>query len=640
MIVKLRCPRSVRGMAVCILILASQTVEADTFHVTTSGSDGADGSESSPWRTLQHAADRVNAGDTVVVHAGNYTGFNLSRSGTADAPITFLADAGAIIDRDNPNTSDGINIEGSDWVVIDGFEIIGASRAGIRAVLCGHVTIRRVRADLNQKWGIFTGFCDDLVIEHNECSRSVVEHGIYASNSGDRPVIRGNYVWGNRGNGIHLNGDRTSGGDGIISNALVEGNVVADNGVSGGSGINCDGVQDSIIQNNLLVGNHASGISLYRIDGGGTSTGNLVVNNTVLMASDSRWALNIQSGSTDTTVLNNILWSEHSWKGSIDISADSLPGFQSDYNVLMNRMTTDGGAHVLSLAQWRLATGQDGSALLATPDELFVDTAEEDFNLTLGSPALDAGTSEGAPFHDLDGETRPQGLAFDIGAFESQQSPPGGGLDGADDSDAGYSDSAESDVAGDLADSGDGTPTTDSTDDTPTADSSEDTPTADAPTADSGGDAPTSDSGGDTQHVDSSGDTPTADSGSDTQHADSSGDTPTTDPGDDTQHADSSDVGSEIAERRGNGHAFGRGYGRRKVSFITEEEASSPESPTVVEADAGCSTLQGPYCGDLFGAVLPLLLTVLAIGRARRRREIRGEALLADVAVLTIGRDS
>ena len=55
-----------------------------------------------------------------------------------------------------------------------------------------------------------------------------------------------------------MNGDVSLGGDGIISNALVENNVIYDNGLGGGSGINCDGVQDSVIRNNLIYNAHAS----------------------------------------------------------------------------------------------------------------------------------------------------------------------------------------------------------------------------------------------------------------------------------------------------------------------------------------------------------------------------------------------
>ena len=159
-------------------------------------------------------------------------------------------------------------------------------------------------------------------------------------------MVRGNVLWGNNANGIHMNGDIFSrGGDGIISAHWSRTTSIYDNGRGGGSGINCDGVQNSLIRNNLIYNNHASGISLYRIDGGGGSTGNVVVNNTVLVAADGRWALNISNGSTGNTVLNNILYNDHSFRGSITVSADSLSGFTSDYNVVMDRFTTDGGEH-------------------------------------------------------------------------------------------------------------------------------------------------------------------------------------------------------------------------------------------------------------------------------------------------------
>ena len=218
----------------------------------------------------------MRAGDLVIVRAGHYAGLYLTTSGTATDPITFRADPGAIVDTQNPTTPDGINLEGASWIVIENFTVTGLPRAGIRAVLNNHVTIRGNTGDLNGRWGILTGFSDDLLIENNTMSRSQAEHGIYVGNSGDRPVIRRNVVWGNNANGIHMNGDLSQGGDGIISGALVEGNVIHDNGVAGGSGINCDGVQSSLIRNNLLYNNHASGISLYQIDGGQPARNNQV----------------------------------------------------------------------------------------------------------------------------------------------------------------------------------------------------------------------------------------------------------------------------------------------------------------------------------------------------------------------------
>ena len=191
--------------------------------------------------------------------------------------------------------------------MIDGFIVDGRTRAGIRVAVSQFVTVENCHTGNNGRWGIFSGFADDLTVEGNEAHHSQAEHGIYVSNSGDRPVIRRNVVHDNHANGIHMNGDLSQGGDGLISGALVEQNVIYGNGAGGGSGINMDGVTDSVVRNNLLYDNHASGVSLYRIDGATGSKRNVVVNNTIVNAADARWCVNVNGGSTDNTVLNNIL---------------------------------------------------------------------------------------------------------------------------------------------------------------------------------------------------------------------------------------------------------------------------------------------------------------------------------------------
>jgi len=356
--------RPLTGLLTALLILggagATDAAPLRTLYVATTGNDANDGSLGAPWRTLQRAANLVRAGDQVIVRPGSYAGFNLTTSGTAANPILFSAEPGVIVNAPNTvRTQDGINLEGASWIAIEGFTVIGMPRTGIRAVLNHHVTIRRNVGDANGRWGILTGFSDDLLIEDNVMSRSAVEHGIYVSNSGDRPVIRRNHVWGNSANGIHMNGDLSQGGDGIITGAVVEANVIHGNGRTGGSGINGDGVQASRIVNNILYDNHASGISLYQIDGGAPSRNNLIAHNTIVQAAAGRWAVNIQDASTGNHVVNNILLTLHSFRGVIDISADSLPGFVSDANAVTPRFTMNGGNSVLSLSAWRQATGQD-----------------------------------------------------------------------------------------------------------------------------------------------------------------------------------------------------------------------------------------------------------------------------------------
>ncbi len=41
-----------------------------------------------------------------------------------------------------------------------------------------------------------------------------------------------------------------------------------------------------------------------------------------------------------------------------------------------------------------------------------------DYHLSAGSCCIDAGTSEGAPDTDFEGDARPQGVGYDIGADE------------------------------------------------------------------------------------------------------------------------------------------------------------------------------------------------------------------------------
>lgn len=57
------------------------------------------------------------------------------------------------------------------------------------------------------------------------------------------------------------------------------------------------------------------------------------------------------------------------------------------------------------------------------PDPLFADPQDNDYHIQSGSPAIDNGVDAGIT-SDLDGELRPQGEGFDIGADELPQPPP------------------------------------------------------------------------------------------------------------------------------------------------------------------------------------------------------------------------
>ena len=127
-----------------IILVHLTTYSQTTWYVSVIGNDTSNGlTENTAFATLQHAADIVSPGDSVLVLPGNYTGFDLRNGGNQNEPIVFRAIGNNVI-IDNPNavTNDGINIEEADWITVDGFAVENQPRAGIRIAFSDFVTIK------------------------------------------------------------------------------------------------------------------------------------------------------------------------------------------------------------------------------------------------------------------------------------------------------------------------------------------------------------------------------------------------------------------------------------------------------------------------------------------------------------------
>jgi parallel beta-helix repeat protein len=394
-----------RMMIVFLLAAAAlhaQGAFAETYHVSPSGSDSNDGSAGSPWLTLQHAADSVGAGDEVVVEPGTYTGFYIETGGSVDAPLVFrAASGGVIVNSRNSETPDNINVEGADYVVIEGFTVTDAERTGIRVVEARGVVVRSCTIGPSGVWGILTGFAVELRLIGNVTFGSGEQHGIYVSNShdaNDNPVVAGNESYGNAMNGIQFNGDCFMEGDGVISGAVIEGNYVHDNGMKGFSLIS---LSDSVIRNNLIVNNGieagAGGIHLVdEPDCGLPSSRNVVVNNTI--AEPRIAAIRANLGAEANVIFNNLIIST---RGEPIADEDGLSLIDDATNLVFAEATTD----------------------------IFVDPAAPDYHLIGTSPAVNAGAASfsgaGAPADDFDGLPRPDdGGGFDVGCYEFWAAPP------------------------------------------------------------------------------------------------------------------------------------------------------------------------------------------------------------------------
>ena len=101
-----------------------------SFYVSTTGDDSNPGTQTAPWRTVQHAADTARAGSTVNVRGGVYEELvSIKASGNAaDGFITFRSYPGetAVLDAEHiaPNGRSGVlTIHNQSYVRIEGLEI-------------------------------------------------------------------------------------------------------------------------------------------------------------------------------------------------------------------------------------------------------------------------------------------------------------------------------------------------------------------------------------------------------------------------------------------------------------------------------------------------------------------------------------
>ena len=101
------------------------------YYVSTSGNDTNSGTQSSPWRHINHAASKAQPGDTVNVAAGIYNEIvTIPNSGNASSGyISFVGQTGAIVDGTGLSVGSSgqtglFSLEGAhSYVVIQGFEL-------------------------------------------------------------------------------------------------------------------------------------------------------------------------------------------------------------------------------------------------------------------------------------------------------------------------------------------------------------------------------------------------------------------------------------------------------------------------------------------------------------------------------------
>lgn len=343
------------------------------YYVSPNGDDTNDGSQAHPFATIQKAATVVTPGTTVHVLPGTYTQpVVLKIDGTSKAPITFMSDIKWGAKIKTTGTKDPWTTR-ADYIDIIGFDITSTgSRDGITNLGSFIRTIGNHVHDI-------PGGCDSI-------GGAGIDDGNYTAHDDD---IIGNVV-NNIGDTYpklceYVHGIYHSTARGHIIN-----NISYDNA---GCGINLWHAADAtVVDNNLTFGNKEHGISIgtNTDDTGGDIGNNFIVANNI---SIDNALLGIRErigvGSHDQ-YLNNIVYGN----GDAPFGDEHYNWPSSADNKDINTITEN-----VQFVNYQI----DGSG---------------DYHLRADSPAIDAGTSVGAPSTDFDGRARPQGKGFDIGPYE------------------------------------------------------------------------------------------------------------------------------------------------------------------------------------------------------------------------------
>ena len=188
-----------RGPAAAQLTTAARPPKPTTRYVSTNGSDGSDGStRQTAWRTLQHAANSVRPGETVLIDGGAYPGTVYFRvTGSADRPITFKAIPGEKVTIDGlaERLTVGFVLYGKsgyrfDSLYFDGFAGIPDNKAGAE---CGALLVRGgrdlqvTRCHFSGGWGpgIVATSCPDILVRN-----CVFMHSMTSTSFAACPALR------------------------------------------------------------------------------------------------------------------------------------------------------------------------------------------------------------------------------------------------------------------------------------------------------------------------------------------------------------------------------------------------------------------------------------------------------------------
>jgi len=446
-------------------------VEPSVYYVSTTGNDGNNGSNESPWATITHASNNVFPGDTIIVKPGIYDEVvSISSSGLqgkfitirGEEPVSFDTDEGAVFDG-NLSGYDQIEhglftLTNVNYIILDGFKIRNVKTNGIRVRgFSTNIAIQNCITEHTRGCGIYVYGNDNFSGTYHIRYIKILHNEVHWPQEG---------VWDGH---LYWQEDITlGGGTELFEIAYNYVNAYDSVNYSGGPiGIDTkDGVRFGSVHHNVVENIPSNGIYL---DAWASKAEHIdIYNNYVHNVTSIGIQVGAERGGPidSVRVFNNIIWNA----GYVGIASGNYTGgthpppqpkthleffnntiYRVGYigfndqgngigtqssvkqskiynNIVMDCLPngmdvyTGDGNIITNNCIYKTLPDQDygdyGDNPILHKDPLFENANAGNFVLKGTSPCIDAGIFEGVPSFDYNDTPRPIGNKYDVGAFE------------------------------------------------------------------------------------------------------------------------------------------------------------------------------------------------------------------------------
>lgn len=404
----------------------------ESYYVSKSGSDNADGSKSNPFKTISKAAAVVQPGDTVYIGGGIYAEHSIKPavSGESDAMIVFRPANSETVTLKHPGVSVSDNtvvfdLTGKDYIRIEGLQFADY-KYGKAGILLNHSIGNVIANNRFERLGSaeISAWDANSVIFLWSASKNIISNNFFNGIIGDAIGVNdsagGNLVIGNTFTNFHGKPRSWAGG----------------NGGSYSSGITC---QETKTGDNIFAFNYgASLVNLIWFDRNGSDNialRNVCHDSKAFIFNESRCARNViqeniayniegiayetaryngTGDTSDTRWVNNVSYNNkcgyYVHKSHRDEFRNNITVESKEYNLVFTAIALQNGPHIFTNNLWHTSGkthsiefkgvgtsvsdfGKEvGEVSTMSINPLFTNPSQGDFTLQTSSPARGTGS--------------------------------------------------------------------------------------------------------------------------------------------------------------------------------------------------------------------------------------------------------